>query len=231
MARRFDPALIPASPNLDFEQAWWQEGLTRVAGLDEAGRGALAGPLYAAAVILPADSPNLAIELAGVRDSKQLTPTERERLTTLIRQTALDSALGIVETEEIDSLGMAAAGRLCFQRAIASLAQPPAALLLDYFPLPSSPVPQKALIKGDQRSLSIACASILAKTARDAHMRELDASYPGYGLAANKGYASAGHCQALRQLGPCPQHRRSFHLKQEQLILFPKEPEDSLQNT
>ncbi len=215
MRVKFDRSLLPPAPNLAFEQALWRQGVLRVAGLDEAGRGALAGPVYAATVILPRGSDGLAEALAGVRDSKQLTPQQREQFAPIIQRRALAWSVGWAEAAEIDQLGIAPASRLAFCRALEGLRMPAEHLLLDYFRLPEVELAQTALVKGDQRSLSIACASILAKTARDAHMREEEVKFPGYGFAQNKGYGTAKHRAALDALGPCPLHRRSFHLIKE----------------
>lgn len=215
MRVKFDRSLLPPAPNLAFEQALWHQGILRVAGLDEAGRGALAGPVYAAAVILPMGSDGLAEALAGVRDSKQLTPRQREKLAPIIQMRALAWSVGWAEAAEIDQLGIASASRLAFCRALEGLRTPVEHLLLDYFRLPEVELPQTALVKGDQRSLSIACASILAKTARDARMREEEVQFPGYGFAQHKGYGTAKHRAALDALGPCLLHRRSFHLFEE----------------
>ncbi len=220
MAKRFDPELIPPYPTLDFEKAQWQRGCQTVAGLDEAGRGALAGPLYAAAVVLPFDDTDLEKVLLGVRDSKQMTAFEREQMAPIIKSVAIEFAVAWVEPAEIDSLGMAKAGRLVFQRAISALKQPPIHLLIDYFKLPEVEIQQTSLVKGDQRSLSIACASVLAKQARDQRMLEVSAEYPGYSFAQNKGYGSPEHLQAIDKLGLCPLHRHSFcdHLLQGRLF-------------
>ena len=215
MRIKFDRSTLPAAPNLEFEQALWRQGFLHVVGLDEAGRGALAGPVYAAAVILPVGSDGLVEALAGVRDSKQLTPQQRERLAPIIQARVLAWSVGWADVAEIDPLGIAPASRLAFCRALEGLRMPAEHLLLDYFHLPEVELPQTALVKGDQRSLSIACASILAKTARDACMRAQEAQFPGYGFAQHKGYGTIGHRAALEALGPCPLHRRSFHLIME----------------
>lgn len=220
MVKRFDPELIPPYPTLDFEKKQWQHGCQTVAGLDEAGRGALAGPLYAAVVVLPADDMDLEKNLFGVRDSKQMTAFEREQMAPIIKSVALDFAVAWVEAIEIDNLGMAKAGRLVFQRAINGLRQPPAYLLIDYFNLPEVKIPQTSLVKGDQRSMSIACASVLAKQARDQYMLEVSVEHPGYHFGQNKGYGSPEHLQAIEELGLCPLHRHSFcdHLLQGRLF-------------
>lgn len=220
MPRHIDPSLIPPYPTLEFETTQWEAGLTRVAGIDEAGRGALAGPLCAAAVVLPPNDPQLTAALFGVRDSKQMTAFERETWAIVIRETAVDFGIGWVEPGEIDRLGMARCGRLAFTRALEALNFPPTSLLLDYFPIPESDLPQLALVKGDQRSLSIACASVLAKTARDALMVDAHDQYPGYGFAEGKGYATPQHIAALRELGLSTIHRRTFCEGLLQLSLF-----------
>ena len=215
MRVKFDLTSLPPAPDLTFEQALWHQGILCVAGLDEAGRGALAGPVYAAGVILPPHSDGIAQDLEGVRDSKQLSPQQRERLAPIIQSRALAWSVGWAEAAEVDQLGIAPATRLAFCRALEGLRMPAEHLLLDYFRLPEVELAQTALVKGDQRSLSIACASILAKTARDARMREEEVHFPGYGFAQHKGYGTAKHRAALDALGPCLLHRRSFHLFEE----------------
>lgn len=207
----FDRSLIPAEPDLSFELALWSAGLNGVAGIDEAGRGALAGPVSAAAVILPPDMSMLR-HLKGVRDSKQLTPEQREIARGKILQYAAAWGVGFATSEEIDQIGILPATRLAACRALDALSISPAHILLDHLFLPEIPVPQTALIKGDCRSLSIAAASILAKTARDAVLRELDLTFPGYGFAAHKGYGTKAHRAALQRLGASPVHRLSFAL-------------------
>lgn len=199
-------------PNLDFEKDLWQAGISRVAGIDEAGRGALAGPVSAAAVILPAQ-PDLLSLLSGVRDSKLMTPSQRAYWRAQITNIAVSWGVGFASAEEIDLLGILPATRLAAMRALVELCNAPEHLILDYLFLPDSPLPQTSLVKGDQRSLSIAAASVLAKTARDAELVALDAQMPGYGFARHKGYGTAAHCAALARLGPSPVHRRSFCLR------------------
>lgn len=211
MSARFDPALLPPAPDLSFEQALWAAGVSRVAGIDEAGRGPLAGPVAAAVVILPPQA-DLPAQLAGIRDSKQMTPARRQAAVPRIQAAALAAAVGFAEAIEIDALGILPATRLAAWRALQTLELPPEHLLLDYLFLPELNLPQTSLIKGDRRSLSIAAASVLAKTARDARLARLDQEYPGYGFARHKGYGTATHRAALLRLGPCPQHRRSFRL-------------------
>jgi ribonuclease HII len=211
MSARFDPALLPPSPDLSFEQALWAAGVSRVGGIDEAGRGPLAGPVAAGVVILP-PHPEIMERLAGVRDSKQMTPAQRQAACLRIQEAALGYAVGFAEAAEIDEMGILPATRLAAWRALQALELAPKHLLLDYLFLPEVDLPQTSLIKGDCRSLSIAAASVLAKTARDARLVKLEEEYPGYGFARHKGYGTAAHRAALQRLGPCPQHRRSFRL-------------------
>jgi ribonuclease HII len=209
MTRRFDPADIPASPDLRYESERWASGCTAVAGLDEAGRGAWAGPVSAGAVIFPPrlDLPTL---LPKVRDSKQMTPAERAFWANEIHAQALTCAVGFASNTEIDQLGIVPATRLAMQRALDGLAIPPAYLLIDALRLPDVAIPQLSLIKGDARALSIAAASVLAKTARDSWMCAVAETYPEYDFARHKGYGTALHQAALAKLGPCPIHRFSF---------------------
>jgi ribonuclease HII len=194
---------------LDLERALWANGALWVAGIDEAGRGALAGPVAAAAVVLP-QIVNFTLELRGVRDSKKMTPSQRESWASVIRESAVTFGVGLASAAEIDALGILPATRLASQRAIASLSVVPDHLLLDFILLPEQPTPQTAIPKGDAISLSIAAASVLAKTTRDAILCELDQQYPGYGLAEHKGYGTAFHRTAITDLGPTPEHRMSF---------------------
>jgi len=198
-----------ARPDLNFEIELWEQGLQQVAGMDEAGRGALAGPVAVGVVCLPPD-PRLADHLHGVRDSKQLTPQERAHWADLIKAHALTWAVGFASNDEIDRLGIVSAVQLAALRALNALSCEPQHLLIDYFQLPQCSLPQTALIKGDQRCLSIAAASILAKTERDRWMDEIDTLYPQYEFAAHKGYATAIHLERIRRWGACPIHRRSF---------------------
>lgn len=209
MTLKLDPALIPDAPTLEFERALWQLGIVHVAGIDEAGRGALAGPVAAAAVILPPDG-SIATTLEGVRDSKMMTPAQRESWSGCIRDVAVTWGLGFGSPAEVDALGIVPATCLAAHRALAELEPPPEHLLLDYLLLPEAPQPQTALVKGDMRSLSIAAASVIAKTGRDAILVELDDHYPGYGFAAHKGYGTKFHREAIQTLGPSPVHRFSF---------------------
>lgn len=198
------------SPSLDYESKVWAQGYRRVAGLDEAGRGAWAGPVVAAAVILPPDLPEVPECLAGVRDSKMLTPRRRESLMEIIREYALALGVGAVPPTEIDTLGIVPATRKAMALALQHLSPPPNYLLIDHLALPGVSLPQHSLPKGDIRVLSIAAASIVAKVSRDAMMVDLDARLPGYGFAQHKGYGTAQHRAALEALGACDAHRLSF---------------------
>jgi len=196
-------------PDLKFEQLLWKDGFTRLAGIDEAGRGAWAGPVAAAAVILPAN-PSLTRILNRVRDSKLMTVLAREIWAPRIKEAAVGWGLGFSSAEEIDTLGIIAATKLAAKRALENII--PDYLITDYLIFPEINLPQTALVKGDQRSLSVASASVLAKTARDALMRELDSQYPGYGFARHKGYGTRRHREAIMQLGRCEIHRNSFSI-------------------
>jgi ribonuclease HII len=202
-------------PDTSFESRLWRAGLLHVAGLDEAGRGALAGPVAVGAVILPAMKRRLSRALAGVRDSKLMTPLERESLAPRIQEIALAWSVGFAAAEEIDSLGIVHATRLAALRALGELSIWPHYLLTDFrLELPELDLHQTALVKGDTRCLSIAAASVLAKTARDRLMCELDMCYQGYGLGQHKGYGTQAHRSALERLGVSPVHRRSFQVKE-----------------
>lgn len=202
------------NPDTFFEAQLWKGGFLQVAGLDEAGRGALAGPVAVGAVILPNKKPLLSRTLAGVRDSKQLTPLEREALAPRIQEIALTWGVGLASAEEIDSQGIVCATRLAALRALDGLALSPQYLLTDFrLELPQLDIPQTALVKGDAICLSIAAASILAKTARDRLMCELDECYRGYGLGKHKGYGTQAHRLAMERLGMSAIHRKSFSLR------------------
>ncbi len=198
-------------PTAQYEREFWAQGLMYVAGCDEAGRGCWAGPVMAAAVVLPDDVALISVlRAAGVRDSKLLSPARREALVPLIEEVAVATAVAEASPEEIDTLGIAPATRLAIVRALQQLPFTPQALLLDAFALPESPLPQKALVRGDSLSVSIAAASILAKVTRDRRMEAYEATYPGYGFARHKGYGTNEHRAALQRLGPTPLHRRTW---------------------
>ena len=197
-------------PDLKFERRFWKGGWSLVAGLDEAGRGALAGPIAVGAVVLPPrrQPPR---GLSGVRDSKQMTPSARESAAERIKSNALAYCVGFASSEEIDCLGIVAAGRLAGLRALEGLRVFPDALLTDFrLELPELDIPQASLVRGDVCCMSIAAASVLAKTARDALMREMDLQVPGYGLAQHKGYGTVDHRLAIQRMGRSAMHRRTF---------------------
>lgn len=206
-------------PNLNFELTFWRDGYRSIAGLDEVGRGALAGPVVAGAVIFPAVPSRTARAwsraekfraIARVNDSKQLNPSLREDLFEPIRACAICCATGAASHEEIDALGIVRASHLAMRRAIEALPSPPDALLIDALVLPELEIPQQGIIHGDAISLSIAAASVLAKVTRDRMMSDLDTSFPGYDFSRHKGYGTPEHLAALRACGPSPIHRRSF---------------------
>lgn len=197
-------------PDLSEEYALRAVGHRWVAGLDEAGRGAWAGPVCAAAVVLPLEEDDLIAALDGVRDSKVLSPAQREALLPVIRQVAVAVGVGWGEPAEIDVWGVVPATRLAMGRAVAQLGDQVDALLVDYVQLPGLDLPQQSLPKADVHCLSVAAASILAKVERDRLMAALDEAYPGYGLAQHKGYGTPQHRDALTHLGPSPIHRVSW---------------------
>lgn len=212
---KFDLSRLPPSPDLSHERRYLAKGYRSIAGLDEAGRGAWAGPVIAAAVILPpvtgrAAVRGLAEALAGVRDSKELTPGQRDHWFETIMEVALAVGIGGCGPGEVDGDGLIPATRAAMERALASLPVPPDCLLIDALRLPTVPLPQHDLIKGDMRSLSIAAASVVAKVNRDRAMAKLDELYPGYHFARHKGYGTQAHQAALRELGPSPIHRMSY---------------------
>lgn len=186
-----------------------RQGYRLIAGVDEAGRGALAGPVAAAAVIAPVQANPSGI-WADVRDSKQLRPAVRTALAASIRAEAIACAVGMASAAEIDQIGIAPATRQAMMRAIHALAPQADFLLIDWVRLPMLAVAQLSFARADALSVSVAAASILAKVARDEYMVQLDADYPGYGFAAHKGYGAAAHLAALQTLGSCPVHRHSF---------------------
>lgn len=202
---------------LRFELELWAQGYSLVAGVDEAGMAPLAGPVVAGAVILPQN-----YKLRGLNDSKKiLDAATREELAVQIKQDAICWAFGVAEVEEIDRINIYHAGLLAMQRALHGLTCLPDFVLVDARKIPHCPHPQRGIIRGDALSASIAAASIIAKTTRDAHMLELDALYAGYGFASHKGYPTPEHCRALKELGALPIHRRSFGRVREVLGLDP----------
>jgi ribonuclease HII len=189
-----------------FERAAWRRGLVRVAGLDEAGRGPLAGPVVAAAVVLRPDR-----VIRGVDDSKRVGPDERVRLFGEIQARALAVAVGIIDAETIDRINILEATRLAMVQALGTLGLEPELVLTDWVSLGGLTCPQRNLVRGDQRSASVAAASIVAKVTRDRIMEEADHQFPQYGFRRHKGYATEEHRWALFRHGPCPLHRRRFH--------------------
>ncbi len=200
---------IEYTPDLIHERELSEQGFVHIAGIDEAGRGAWAGPVTAAAVQLPLQRFNLATTLNGVDDSKRMNPTSREEWNAIIFSIA---AIGVGEAsaKEIDEMGLIAATRIAMVRAIRALPSMPDFLLIDYIALPSMDIPQRSLPYGDARSYSIAAASIIAKVARDRKMTSLGESFPEYGFARHKGYGTKAHRKALQKHGPSPVHRKSF---------------------
>ena len=207
------------SPDLSLEAAFRADGLRRVAGVDEAGRGPLAGPVAAAAVILPPDLTGAEDWLHAIDDSKRLSETQREAAAEIIQRKALAHAVAQIEPYEIDRIGIGQAVRKAMLAAVSALRPAPDALLLDWVPYQKWPLPFQAVVKGDARSLSIAAASILAKVARDERMIRADCRYPGYGFAQHKGYATRRHIRRLSELGPTPIHRRSFNPLRQALLM------------
>jgi len=197
-------------PHLQEERALIRRGYRRIAGLDEAGRGSWAGPVVAAAVVLPLEWRNLPAKLLGVRDSKLLTPHRREEVLEKVMEVAMAIGIGVVPPQFIDQRGIVAATRLAMRRALDALPLRPNYLLVDYLSLPEESLPHKSIVRGDNLSLSIACASIVAKVERDRMMIALEEEYPGYGFARHKGYGTSQHREALERLGITPLHRLSF---------------------
>jgi ribonuclease HII len=221
MPRPIDQNQLKCTMRLEAQA--FRRGWRLVAGCDEAGRGALLGPLYAAAVILDPAKP-----IRGVDDSKKLSPQEREALAAEIHEKARAFQVVAVSAAEVDALNVYAASRQAMIRALRALNPSPDFILTDAMPLSDSsrpgdfPTPHRAVIHGDARSVSIAAASILAKVTRDAHLQELDRLYPQYGLARNKGYGTPEHLEALARHGPCPEHRKTYQPVKDCLLpLFP----------
>lgn len=195
-------------PSLSEEKLLRRQGYRFIAGIDEVGRGALAGPVMAAAVIIP---PGLkATWKNNVRDSKLLSPKQREELYEPINEAAVAVGIGLVDCWTIESIGIAKATQTAMRQAVTQLTPQADALLIDYFTLPGVKIYQKGVVEGDTRCFSIACASIIAKVTRDRIMAEFDKQYPGYQFARHKGYGTGEHLASLQKLGPCPIHRRNY---------------------
>jgi ribonuclease HII len=203
-----------------YEGQAWRTGLTRVAGVDEAGRGPLAGPVVAAAVIIAPDR-----RVRGVNDSKVLPPERREELFALIQERAVAVGVGIVDHLTIDRINILEATRLAMDQALAALSVVPELIITDFVALRAVPCPQRNLVDGDARCASVAAASIIAKVTRDRLMHEIDVKYPMYGFAKHKGYATPEHIAAIDRHGLCPLHRRSFVSEWRQQALFALQPE------
>ncbi len=211
----------PPSAPYRYEARAWRAGVGRVVGIDEAGRGPLAGPVVAAAVILAPDR-----RIRGLADSKLLTPERREELFQVIHEQALAIGVGVVDHETIDRINILEATRRAMAAALAALAVLPELVITDFVALPALPCPQRNLVAGDRRCASVAAASIVAKVTRDRLMLEADGRFPDYGFARHKGYATAEHLAALDRHGPCAIHRRTFAGVWRQGELFVLEEDD-----
>lgn len=188
-----------------YENNYHSKGYTYIAGLDEVGRGPLAGPVLSCAVVLPKG-----IEIQGINDSKKLSADKREKIFAEIKKYAIDIGIGIVENNVIDEINILNATKLSMKMALCKLKSKPDYLLIDALTLPDIKIPQRPIIKGDEKSISIAAASIIAKVTRDAIMEDYHKIYPHYGFDSNKGYGSAAHVEAIKEYGLCPIHRLSF---------------------
>lgn len=213
---------------MHFERQYWQQDVVFVAGVDEAGRGPLAGPVVAAAVVFPADlaASEFLGELAELTDSKKLSSRDRDRFYDHLQQLpSLDIGMGMVHAVEIDDMNILRATHKAMRLALTSLKRQPGVALVDGLPVSGLPVDSKAIVKGDSKSFSIAAASVVAKVTRDRYMVALDAKYPGYGFSQHKGYGTARHMQALLELGCTPEHRRSFRpVREAEAIHQGREP-------
>ncbi len=209
----------PPNDMLHFEKKYLEDGHQIIAGIDEAGRGAWAGPVSAAAVILPLDHKDLLDELEGVRDSKRCTRLQRDRLYEVIKEVARAVGVGLASQQEVDKLGIVPASKLAMTRAVNKLKVRPEMLLIDghYMQLPDIDLPQEAFNKGESKSLSIAAASIIAKVERDRYMITIGDQYPDYGFGRHKGYGTVQHRVALGEFGPCLLHRRTFRPVKERI--------------
>lgn len=213
--------MTPPSAPYRFEAQAWRVGLTRIAGVDEAGRGPLAGPVVAAAVVIAPER-----RVRGLADSKLLTPERREELFALIHERAVAIGVGVVDHLTIDRINILEATRVAMAEALATLAVAPELVITDFVALRALACPQRNLVDGDARCASVAAASIVAKVTRDRLMHDADVAFPAYGFARHKGYATAEHRAAIDRHGLCPLHRRSFVSAWRQGELFVLEQED-----
>jgi len=212
---------VPTAAPYRYEAKAWKTGLSRIAGVDEAGRGPLAGPVVAAAVVIAPDR-----RIRGLADSKVLPSERREELFAVIHERAVAVGVGIVDHLTIDRINILEATRVAMGQALAALAVAPDLIITDFVALRACPCPQRNLVDGDARCASVAAASIVAKVTRDRLMREVDVQFPDYGFAKHKGYATAEHLAAIDRHGLCPLHRRSFVSEWRQGVLFVSGPED-----
>jgi len=212
---------VPTAAPYRYEAKAWKTGLSRIAGVDEAGRGPLAGPVVAAAVVIAPDR-----RIRGLADSKVLPSERREELFAVIHERAVAVGVGIVDHLTIDRINILEATRVAMGQALAALAVAPELIITDFVALRACPCPQRNLVDGDARCASVAAASIVAKVTRDRLMREVDVQFPDYGFAKHKGYATAEHLAAIDRHGLCPLHRRSFVSEWRQGVLFVSGPED-----
>ena len=212
---------MPTAAPYRYEAKAWKTGLSRIAGVDEAGRGPLAGPVVAAAVVIAPDR-----RIRGLADSKVLPSERREELFAVIHVRAVAVGVGIVDHLTIDRINILEATRVAMGQALAALAVAPDLIITDFVALRACPCPQRNLVDGDARCASVAAASIVAKVTRDRLMREVDVQFPDYGFAKHKGYATAEHLAAIDRHGLCPLHRRSFVSEWRQGVLFVSGPED-----
>ena len=203
---------------LKIERDLWATGVEKICGVDEVGVGPLAGPLVAAAVILPRE-----VNLRGVDDSKRLSAARRAEMVPQIREAAVAWAVGEVSAAEVDHLNTYRAAMEAMRRAVLALTVVPQHILVDARAIPGVEIPQWSIVKGDRQSISIAAASIIAKEHRDQMMRQVDEVYPDYGFGRHMGYGTRAHLEALDRLGPCPEHRRSFAPVQQTRFSFASE--------
>ncbi len=206
----FQPSNLPILPHLQKETALREQGYRFIAGLDEAGRGAWAGPVIAAAVILPLDRPDLAQALVGLNDSKKLSAAQREHFFEVIQSMALAVSVGLASAELVDKVNVVGATRYAMEQALSRLVIAPDFLLIDHLKLPAITLPQDAFPKADSISLTVAAASVVAKVTRDRLMVQYNQEYPGYAFHRHKGYGTSAHRAALSKHGPCPLHRMSY---------------------